>query len=124
MDEKKIHILLTPIMTKEKYATESGQTDSEVRGQMARKKLPTINSGHRKVINIVALFGADYCLVVPYMTPERLSDVSGLESGCIRSQIDEDNLKSTKFGRRHMVDLISLAWRCEQQALQSGVCYG
>lgn len=56
MDEQKhVILIVTPVMTQERFAQLSGLTEGQVRGQIEKGHLPSLKVGRVRLVNVAAL---------------------------------------------------------------------
>ena len=116
-DSLKPIALVTPIMTREKFAEHTGLSADTVRGMMDRRHLQVIKLGRRILVNLAAMTWKDIpTLHSPVVTIDYLAEHSGLTYDCIEEQYYRHNIPGEKIGKRIMIDLVELTTKCMKQA--------
>lgn len=110
--------LVSPVMTKEKYAEQSGLKPGAIRGQWDRIgdgffRIPKIKIGRLNLVNVAQLVREPVInICAPTMTIAFFACISGLRGDQIEAQIKEHNLPVIMTGHKTMVDIASLYQRC------------
>jgi len=54
-EQKHVILIVTPVMTQERFAQLSGLTEGQVRGQIEKGHLPSLKVGRVRLVNVAAL---------------------------------------------------------------------